>query len=239
MGFFQVSPEEWFTLFFEGLVNTLLVFAGGVILATVLGVVLGWMGGSKWRWVRGLSIVLIEVSRGTSVIIQIFWIYYARPLLTGIHVSPVVAGWIAIGLTEGGYIAEVVRGAIRSVPRGQLESSTALNLSPLRRFWRIEAPQAIPVMLPSYTNHVISALKETAVVSLITIHDLTAIANMIRGRISETVLPYLVLALIYLVLAWILTALLRYAERKAWVGPPLPRRGFSFKFLGSLRFRAG
>lgn len=236
MGILQVSFQQWITLFLQGLGNTLWVFVGGVVLATVFGVLLGWMASAKWRWLRGLAIVLIEVSRGTSVIIQIFWLYYALPVLTGIHISPVVAGWIAVGLTEGGYIAEVMRGAIRSVPGGQIESAIAVNLSPLRRFWRIVLPQAIPVMLPSYANHVVSALKETAVVSLITISDLTEVANMIRNRTGQTMLPFLVLAAIYLILAWILTALLRYAERKAWVGPPLPRRrGFDFS---SLRTRA-
>ncbi len=237
MGILQVSPEELFRLFLEGLGNTLWVFVGGVVLATVFGVFLGWMSSARWRWLRALSIVLIEVSRGTSVIIQVFWIYYALPVLAGIHVPAVVAGWIAIGLTEGGYIAEVVRGAIRSVPVGQFESAIAVNLSPIQRFWRIVLPQAIPTMLPSYANHVVSALKETSVVSLITIHDLTAVANMVRNRTGESLLPYLLLAMLYLVLAWILMGLIALAERKAWIGPPLPRRrGFNFR---ALRLRAG
>ncbi len=115
-------------LFLIGLGHTLEVFAGALVLATVIGLALGQLRLARWKPLRFLAVALVEVFRGTSSIIQVFWLYYALPLLTPIHLSPLVASWIAIGLTEGSYLAEVVRGAFTALPNGQHDASIALNL---------------------------------------------------------------------------------------------------------------
>jgi polar amino acid transport system permease protein len=227
----QLDLSGYLNLLVGGLLNTLEVFAGALVLATAIGLLLGSLRLSRWRGVRYVSAALVEIFRGTSVIIQVFWLYYALPLVTPIHLTPVVAAWIAIGLTEGAYIAEVVRGAFSSVPRSQYEGSIALNLSSWTRWRRVVLPQAIPVMLPSYANHVVSTLKETAVVSLITIQDLTFVAEAVRNRTSASGLVFVVLALIYLGLALILTGVLRGLESRVRVGPPIRRRGFRLQAI--------
>ncbi len=222
---------HYVSLFAGGLLNTVEVFLGALVLATLIGLALGALRLVRWKPLRFFAVALVEVFRGTSVIIQVFWLYYALPLFTPIHLTPLVASWIAIGLTEGSYLAEVVRGAFTSIPRTQLESSIALNLSPWTRWRRILFPQALPVMLPSYANHVVSALKETAVVSLVTIPDLTFVAQSVRSVTSQSAIVFVVLAVIYLAMALVLTRLVRLLESRFRIGPPVARRGFRLQAI--------
>ncbi|NEE09227.1 ABC transporter permease subunit, partial [Streptomyces sp. SID7499] len=139
--FFSLLVEE-FPRVRSGLWVTLQATVLGALLAGVLAFALGLMAGSRLLLARGVSRVVVEFFRGTSLYIQLFWLYYAMPLLTGYELTPVVCGVVAFGLNFGAYGAEVVRGAINSVPRGQYEAAIALNLSPNRRLWKVILPQA-------------------------------------------------------------------------------------------------
>lgn len=202
----------------KGLVVTLEVFLLGSVVAAVLAFVAGMMRLSKFRMVRFLAAVYVEFFRGTSLLIQLFWIYYVLPFL-GIDLSALMAGVLALGLNYGAYGSEVVRSAIRAVPKGQTEAAIALNMSPTLRFRRIILPQAWPLMIPPFGNLLIELLKGTSLVSLITLSDLTFQAMSLRTTVSKLEIPiFALLLIIYFVIAYAVTLVMRALEKKATVG---------------------
>ncbi|NEC19883.1 ectoine/hydroxyectoine ABC transporter permease subunit EhuC [Streptomyces parvus] len=199
----------------SGLWVTLQATVLGALLAGVLAFALGLMAGSRLLLARGFSRVVVEFFRGTSLYVQLFWFYYAMPLLTGYEMEPLICGVVAFGLNFGAYGAEVVRGAINSVPRGQYEAAIALNLSPTRRLWKVILPQAWVQMIPSFTNLLIQLLKATPLLWLLSAADLMTVVQQLRDRTGETVTAYLTLLAVYFVLAYALTMLMNLLERSA------------------------
>ena len=204
----------------EGLGVTLQVFGGAAILATVVGLVVGLARMSKRKVVRYPAVAFVEFFRGTAALVQLFWVFYALPLLLGLPLPPLWAAWVVIGCNQGAYLAEVVRGAILAVPTNQVEASIAINLDPRTRWRRVIIPQAIPIIVPTYTNHIITILKETAIVSLIGIHDMTHTANTLRTQFGNTALIFLTIAAIYLAVALFLAWLGRQLERRVDIYRP-------------------
>lgn len=162
--------------------------------------------------VRMLSIVYIEVFRGTSLLVQMFWLYYALPLL-GVSLGATVAGILALGLNIGAYGAEVVRGAILAVPTGQYEAAVALNFTKRYTLWNVVLPQALVEMMPPFGNLVVQNLKDTALVSLITLSDLTFRAQTLRNLTLESIPIYTLTLLLYFAMALVLMAAMRLLER--------------------------
>jgi polar amino acid transport system permease protein len=146
------------------------------------------------------------------VVVQLFWFFFALPLL-GIQLQPMVAAVLALGLNGGAYAAEVVRGAVLAVPRGQAEAATALNMSGATRMRRVILPQALPLMLPPFGNVAVDLLKASALVSLVTVSDLTFRAQVVRSSTGETALVFALILLIYFVLACALALAFRALER--------------------------
>jgi polar amino acid transport system permease protein len=173
---------------------------------------------SKLSIVRGVSSVYIEIFRGTSLLVQLFWIYFVLPFL-GLELSAMTAGVVAISLCYGAYASEIVRGAILSIPKGQTEAAVALNMTPFQRMKRIIIPQAIKIMLPGFGNISIELIKGTALVSLITLGDLTYKALTLRNtNVGLTTEIFISLLVIYFVIAIPLIVLARWLERRAAVG---------------------
>lgn len=169
---------------------------------------------SSLRW---LSAAYVEVFRGTSALVQLFWFYYVLPLF-GLKLGAMLTGIVVLGLNSGSYGAEVVRGAIQAVPTSQREAAIALNLTPRQTLWRIIIPQAIPAMMPPAGNLLIELLKNTALVSLITIADLTFEAQLLRAATLRTVRIFALILVIYFACALIITAGMRFAERRLSYG---------------------
>ncbi|RDW14751.1 ectoine/hydroxyectoine ABC transporter permease subunit EhuC [Paracoccus thiocyanatus] len=183
------------------------------IVAVLVALVFGLMKVSPLRALRGVATVYIEFFRGTSLLVQLYWIYYALPLF-GISIDNYPAGFLAVGLNLGAYGAEVVRGAIQSVPRGQWEAALALNLSPARRMWRIILPQALAIMLPAWGNIMIEVLKGTALVALISVADLMFEARQINASTYLSAQVFGTALIIYYLLARFgVTPLMRWLER--------------------------
>ncbi|OKK12087.1 amino acid ABC transporter permease [Streptomyces sp. CB02488] len=199
----------------SGLWVTLEATILGALLALVLSFVLGLMSISRLLLSRGVSRVVVEFFRGTSLYVQLFWFYYAMPPLTGYELSPLVCGVLAFGLNYGAYGAEVVRGAINSVPRAQYEATIALNMTPLHRMRKVIMPQAWVQMLPSLTNLLIQLLKCTPLLWLISAADLMTAVEKLRTRTGETLTAYVTLLACYFVLAYALTLLMNLLERSA------------------------
>ncbi|QNP68589.1 ectoine/hydroxyectoine ABC transporter permease subunit EhuC [Streptomyces roseirectus] len=187
----------------------------GALLAVAVAFGCGLAAGSRLRVVRWTSRGVVEFFRGTSLYIQLFWLYYAFPLLTGYQFDPLACGVLAFGLNYGAYGSEVVRGALAAVPTPQREAAVALSFTPLQRLYRVLLPQAWPQMIPPFTNLLIQLLKSTPLLWLISVADLTTVIQTLRDRTGETVPAYLTLLALYFVLAWALTAGMRWLERRA------------------------
>lgn len=197
---------------FEGTWVTLQVTGLAALLGTGLSIVSGLAGLSPFRGVRWINQVYVDFFRGTSAIVQLFWIVFALPLL-GVSISPFVGAIITLGLNMGSYGSEVVRGAVRAVPPGQNEAAVALNLNDFDRMRYVIFPQAIVAMLPPYGNLLIELLKASALVSLVTLSDLLFEVQKLRvnGTASTPVLFFIAL-MMYFALAQAITALVRAAE---------------------------
>lgn len=187
---------------------------GGALLSFAFGI--GRLSSS--RTLRYLSTGLVELFRGTSLLVQLFWLYFALPLIgealdVNLRLPPMAAGALALSLNIGAYGAEVVRGALQAVPREQHEVAKALDFTPRQTLWRISLPQAIPEMMPSFGNLAIQNLKDTALVSLISLGDLAFKAEQIRNFTQDSTTIYSVLLLMYFGMALVLAALMKLLER--------------------------
>ena len=183
------------------------------LLAITIALVMGLMRLAPNLIIRGTAIVYIEFFRGTSLLVQLYWIFFVLPLF-GLPLDKFVAGFVAVGMNLGAYGAEVVRGAIQSVPRGQYEAALALNISPARRMRRIILPQAILIMLPQWGNLLIELLKGTALVALISVNDLMFEAKQINGSTFQSIESFGIALVIYYVMArFIITPGVRWLER--------------------------
>ncbi|MDA5109141.1 ectoine/hydroxyectoine ABC transporter permease subunit EhuC [Brevibacillus sp. LEMMJ03] len=173
---------------------------------------------SRRKSVRALTAVYVEVFRGTSLLVQLFWLYYALPLL-GVELPPLAAGVIALGLNHGAYGSEVVRSAVLAVPRGQTEAAIALNMTPWQRMRRVILPQAFVMMIPSFGNLLIELLKGTSLISLITLADLTFQGMVLRTfDASRTFEIFALVLVVYFALAYPLTLGMRGLERRLTAG---------------------
>lgn len=191
------------------------------IYSTILGAVLAFAAGigktsSNWA-IKGVSVAYIEVFRGTSLLVQLFWLYFALPMAgmaigIDLRLPPVVAGVLALGLNIGAYGAEVVRGAIAAVHTDQHEAARALNFTPRQTLWTVTIPQAAPEMMPSFGNLAVQNLKDTALVSLISLGDLTFRAEQIRNFTQDSTTIYSMLLVTYFGMALVLTAIMRGLE---------------------------
>ena len=199
-----MSYAEFLTEYGWRLVDGAVVTAQQTVLATILAVTIaiamGLMRLSDNLVVRGTATCYIELFRGTSLLVQLYWIFFVLPLF-GITLEKFTAGFVAVGMNLGAYGAEVVRGAIQSVPRGQYEAALALNMSPLTRMRRIIFPQAILIMLPPWGNLLIELLKGTALVALISVADLMFEAKQINGSTFLSIEAFGSALIIYYVMA--------------------------------------
>lgn len=162
----------------------------------------------------------VEVFRGTSLIVQLFWLYYAIPMLFGIQLgSNWWIGVIAIGLNYGAYLSEVVRSSILSVAKGQHEAAAALNMSSMQKMRLIIFPQAVRMMLPEFGNYTIQILKGTSLVSLIGLTDILYYGDVMRSTsLSLSPMIYLLILIFYFILALPLIFFTRKAEKIAKKG---------------------
>ncbi|CAN5228770.1 ectoine/hydroxyectoine ABC transporter permease subunit EhuC [soil metagenome] len=200
-------------LLLEGAWLTLQITAGAAVLGLICAFASGLAAVSGSRTARGVSIVYVEFFRGTSALVQLFWIFFALPLL-GIRFEPVAAGIVALGLNIGSYGSEVVRGAIKAIPKAQYEATVALNMSAYRRMRSVILPQAVVSMLPPFGNLLIELLKGTSLVSIISIRELTFSAQILRSGGSDTMTVFLVVLGMYFVMAYALTLGMKLLERR-------------------------
>ena len=185
----------------------------GSALALVLAFVFGLIGTARSAWLRALGRIYVEFFRGTATLVLMYWFFYALPLI-GMRLAPMFAAVLALGLNVGAYGAEVVRGAVKAVPREQYEATVALNMRPSQRLRRVLLPQAVALMLPPFGNLLIELMKGSAIVSLISIADLMLRAQQLRQSTGQTTAVFVVILVMYFVIAQVLQLLVRYLERR-------------------------
>ncbi|MFC4427918.1 amino acid ABC transporter permease [Deinococcus navajonensis] len=185
---------------------------GFALAAMLLGLPLGFAVAlarlSGVRALRGVSSLFVSFMRGTPLLVQIFVIYYGLPSL-GVTLNPVAGGIIALTLNAAAYLSETIRAAILSIPKGQREAATSLGLNPSQTMRLIILPQAARVALPSMSNTLIGLVKDTSLVSVITVVELLRSAQLVIARTFEPFGPYLAAALIY----WGISSLLELVQR--------------------------
>lgn len=202
----------------KGAIITIEVLVISLIFTYIIAFIAGLGKLSKFRVIRWICSIYIEVFRGTSLLVQLFWIYFVLPFF-GIELSALAAGVIAISLCYGAYASEVVRGAILSIPKGQTEAAIALNFTPTQRMTRIIIPQAFKIMLPGFGNLSIELMKGTSLVSLITLGDLTYQSLTLRNtNVAHTTEIFIALLVIYFIIALPLIIISRWLERRASLG---------------------
>ncbi|WP_418276005.1 amino acid ABC transporter permease [Isoptericola jiangsuensis] len=193
---------------------TLEMTVGGALLAMVVAVVLGFGSRTRSLWVRGPSRIVVEFFRGTSLVVQIFWIFYVLPVF-GFKMEALAVAVVALGLNYGAYASEVVRGSIASVPQGQWEAATALNMSWLHKVRRVIFPQAWALMIPMLANLLIQLIKGSALAYYITLHDVNFWTVELRKATSDTLFSYGAGLIVYFVIAYLLTWGMNLLEERA------------------------
>ncbi|MDP3341966.1 ectoine/hydroxyectoine ABC transporter permease subunit EhuC [Frigidibacter sp.] len=204
-------------LILQGALVTAKLTVMGTALALVMAFTAGLARLAPFAPLRWLARAYVEFFRGTSIFVQLFWVYFVLPF-AGVSLSPLQAGVMALGLNVGAYGAEVVRGAVLSVPRDQYEACIAVNLSRFQRMRHVILPQALPLMLPTFCNNAIELLKGTAVVSLISLSDMTFQAQVVRAQTGSTLIPFATILVLYFAMSLLIAGGMRWLERRVTRG---------------------
>jgi polar amino acid transport system permease protein len=214
----SVATFAGFREFLPGLINgtivTIQITLGGAAVAVVMALIaaMGKMYGlGPVRW---LAVAYIETFRGTSALVQLFWLFFVLPHF-GIRLDPVPVAILALGLNVGAYGAEVIRGAVNAVPRGQWEATVALNMTRTMALRRIILPQAFIAMIPPWGNLFIELMKATSLVALISVTDLTFRARQMNDITFRTIEIFTIVLLIYLAISILITVGMRTLEHYA------------------------
>ncbi len=180
--------------------NTLIAAGAGYGIALVLGLVLAIAQRTPYRLLTFVVRELVEFIRSTPLLLQIFFVFYVGPQF-GLRLSPWMSGMIAIGLHYSCYLSEVYRGGLDSVPRGQWEAATALNMTVVQKYRRIIIPQAIVPAVPGFGNYLVGIFKDTPMLSVIGVAELIHTANAIGSEHYRFLEPYTLVGLIFLAIS--------------------------------------
>ncbi len=219
----QLITLEGYKTVLKGLLNTAYIAVFGLLIGLVIGCLLATtkiLPQKKW-YIRVLSCVTdvyVAIFRGTPMVVQLLLIHFVIFPAFGVIISSVIEAIIAFGLNSGAYVSEIMRGGILSVDKGQTEAGRALGFGYGRTMMKIVLPQAVKNVIPTLGNEFITLLKETSVVSFIAVVDITKSFQNIANSTYEYIVPYIVLAVCYLVIVLVVTGLVKLVERRLRVG---------------------
>ena len=207
--------SELFPLLLEGTLVTIRITCLAALLAAGLALLAATAKMSTLRALRWIANIYIELFRGTSLMVQLFWLFFVLPLPPfNVSLTPYTVAVLGLGLNIGAYGAEVMRGALLAVPRGQIEAAIALSMAPVDRFFGIVLPQAMANAIGPATNLLIELLKGSSLVSLITLADLTFRANQLVETTFRSAEIFSIALVIYFVLAQTINLAMRLFERR-------------------------
>jgi polar amino acid transport system permease protein len=222
-------------LFWKGVAVTLLYTIGSIFLGLLLGLLIGlgrlaqpkmdvlrampprcWLSSMNfWLWpAQWLLVAFIEVFRCTPLLVQIVWVYYALPVVLGVQIPATVAAVVTLSCYTGAFYAEIFRGGIVSIERGQWDAARALGLAPWTMMRRVVLPQAVRRMIPPFVNQSITQLKNTSLISTIAVPDLLYNGTLITADTYRPLEVYTVVAVIYFIMLFPSTMLAKWYERR-------------------------
>jgi glutamine transport system permease protein len=208
-------------MLFQGLRLTILIALLGIVFAFAIGSIAGYALQSKSRIARGVSFIYIWIIRGTPLVVQALYIYYVLPLLVPfLELSSVAAGVVVISINSGAFIAEIVRGALQGVDSGQKETGASLGMTNLQILIHLVIPPAFRAVIPALFNQFIIALKDTSLLTVIVVNEMTQKAMSYSTLNFRYIEAYTTLAVFYLVLISILVIIQKFVERKLNVNSP-------------------
>ncbi len=196
----------------EGLKVTIKIFAITLILSIPLGVIVALGRVSKIKLIKSLTGIYVLVLRGTPLLLQILFIFFGLPLLN-INIQRFPAAILAMVLNYGAYFGEIFRAGILSIDKGQFEGAEVLGLSKKDTFFRIIMPQALKRIFPPVANEVVTLVKDTALIYVVGLDELLKIAKIAANRLSS-IMPFVVVAVVYLIFNGLITKLLEFIEKK-------------------------
>ncbi len=211
----RLISKYWQVFLLEGVVNTLLLTAIAVLFGAILGSVVTAMKCSRFRALRFLAGLHIEVLRGTPILLQLTIFYFVVPeLLPFLNLSAFAWVAVALSLNSSAYVSEVFRSGLQSVDRGQSEAARSLGMSRAQTLTRIVLPQAVKTILPALGNEFVTILKETSLASTFFIGDLMTVYKKINGATYLNLEPLLIVGVLYLCLTYPLSRLVAWGERR-------------------------
>ncbi|MEV6184345.1 ectoine/hydroxyectoine ABC transporter permease subunit EhuC, partial [Streptomyces sp. NPDC052015] len=213
----EISAGLW-ELLLKGVWITVQLTVYSAALGAVVAFTVGLARTHRLWVVRFLSGAYFEVFRGTSALVLMLWVFFVVPLTLGWQLVPMWAAVLTLGCTYGAYGSEIVRGAVAAVAPAQREAGIALSFTPAQRLRKIILPQAWPEMVPPFNNLLIELLKGTALVSVLGVGDITFAAQLVRNATGQSAPVYTVILVMYFVLAFLLTRVMRLVERRAKAG---------------------
>ncbi len=181
----------------QGLWLTIVLSVIGIVIALVIGAVFGLFRVSRSAILRGIGSVYVAIFRGTPLLVQAFFIYFGVPAALNFQMSAFTAGIITLSLNAGAYMTEIVRGGILSVDKGQMEAARSLGIGYLKSMRKVVMPQAVRTMIPSYINQFVITLKDTSILSVIGLAELTQTGRIIIARNFQSFNMWLIIAPIY------------------------------------------
>ncbi len=222
--FYQVFIyENRWKFFTDGLATTFIVTIGALIIGVIIGMIVALIRSTHdsqskkpnivLRILNGICKIYVTVLRGTPLMVQLLIMGFVVMVPKG-NFETMLCAVITLGINSGAYVAEIARSGIMSINAGQMEAGRSLGLNFAQTMWHIILPQALKNILPALGNELIALLKETSLVTVIALQDVTKAAQVIVSKAYTAVIPYISLALIYLVLVMILTKLLAILERR-------------------------
>ena len=227
---FALVMREVFPLLMRGMVVTVQTTITALVIAVFLGLFTCLLGMSKFMALRFISRGYIWVIRGTPLLVQTFFVYFGIPQFVqylgfDFRLSPLAAGVITLSINAGAYIAEIFRGGIEAIDHGQMEAARSLGLSHYRAMFRIILPQAVRISIPSLVNQFIISLKDTSIISIISLAEIVYEAKIYIGRTMQSFATWTIVGLFYLAIIAVLSHISTRVEKRLDYGQKSRRQG--------------
>ncbi|WP_179964982.1 amino acid ABC transporter substrate-binding protein/permease [Mycolicibacterium sarraceniae] len=206
--------KSTYPLLLKGLKMTIFLTVVSIFFALILGIVFGLARVSRSIWLRAIGTTFVDIFRGTPLLVQAFFIYFGIPTALDFQMSALMAGVITLSLNAGAYMTEIVRGGIQSVDKGQMEAARSLGIGYMSTMRKVILPQAIRTMIPSYINQFVITLKDTSILSVIGIAELTQTGRIIIAGNYKSFEMWLIIGIIYFIVIMALTKLSDRLEKR-------------------------
>ena len=205
---------ETFPLLLHGAGLTIVITLIGLLIGFFLGALFGLLKLSPRFLLRKIAGIYVEIIRGTPLIVQVMFLYFGLPMALGMRIPPIAAGVVAIAINSGAYIAEIVRGAVQSIDNGQMEAGRSIGLTRGQTMLYIIWPQALKRMIPPLGNQFIISLKDTSLLVVIGVAELTRVGQEIIAVNFRAFEVWLTVGITYLIMTMVISWVLKKLETR-------------------------